>query len=290
MNTNYHILLLKLVRFKLSLAIAFSGLVGAVLYTHAFSQRALVAFAGLFLLSCAAAAVNQLQERAFDLRMDRTKERPLPSNLIRPPYALLNGIILGLAGFFVLLYGTTPTASLLGIINLLWYNAVYTPLKRKTRFALFIGAFTGAMPPLIGWSAAGGNILSPFILSIALFMYLWQIPHFMLLLLKFGDEYESAGFPCLLSSASENKIRGIVFIWFLLTSLSTFVFPLSNSVSRVPVITFLILLNCALIFYFYQSLFQKKRPFNFKAAFRSAYIYQAAILVLLIGNCFVFAD
>jgi protoheme IX farnesyltransferase len=116
-------------------------------------------------------------------------------------------------------------AMILALITVFWYNAVYTPLKRITPMAVIPGALIGSLPPVIGWTAAGGYILDPMILMVALFFFVWQIPHFWLLLLKFGEEYELAGYPTLTSRYSNQQIAKFTFIWILITTVVSIFIP-----------------------------------------------------------------
>ncbi|NIW77970.1 MAG: hypothetical protein GWN16_00265, partial [Calditrichae bacterium] len=106
-----------------------------------------------------------------------------------------------------------------------WYNGVYTPLKRKTPLAVIPGALIGSLPPAIGWSAANGKLLDPFLLIVALFFFVWQIPHFWLLLLKFGDEFEEAGYPTLTSRYSNQQIARFTFFWIIVTVVVSMIIP-----------------------------------------------------------------
>lgn len=276
----------RLIRLHLSLAIAASGLAGFFLRARSLEAGFLPCFAGIFLLSCSASAFNQLQERKWDLLMKRTAERPLPSKRFRPRRALVIALLLGAAGGTVLYSGCSVIAAVLGAVNLFLYGMVYTPLKRRSRYAVFIGAFVGAVPPIIGWTAAGGPVSSPVILAVALFMYLWQIPHFLLLQLRFGKEYAAAGFPALLDPSNGPGSRRIVFLWLTGTSASTLLFPLSGVVSGIVPVTIMIMINGAAILFFYRMLFSAGGVVDFSTGFRSIYLYQVVILVLLAGNCF----
>lgn len=276
-----------LFRLTLSLAIAFSGCAGAILFSRSLNAFALYVFSGIFLLSCAASAFNQILERQWDLLMERTSDRPLPSKRIRPCGALVLAVVTGIAGVMVLGCGGSRSGAFLGVLNLLLYVAVYTPLKRRSRYAYFIGALTGAIPPMIGWTAAGGPAGDPFILVVALFMYVWQIPHFLLLQLRFGKEYAAAGFPPLLAATGEKKVRRIVFLWLLSSSASSLLFPLFHCHSGFHPISIILVLNGMVILLFHKMLFRKTTPLNFTVAFRSLYLYQAGMLVILMGNVFL---
>jgi protoheme IX farnesyltransferase len=277
---------LNLIRIRLSFAVAFSALAGFILCVRDLNRTAFLVFAGLFFLSCSAAALNQWQESKWDLLMNRTENRPLPATRIKPQHALFLSAGFGIIGFFIFFLGSTSLSAILGIFTLFGYNAVYTPLKRKTRYAVFIGALVGAVPPVIGWAAAGGNIFSPEILTVSLFIYLWQVPHFLLLLLRFDKEYQAAGFPMFFLSNDETKRRRIIFIWLSAAIMSTWIFPLLHIISGFAAYSILLIINSGFILFFYSILFCKRTPFHFNSFFRFFYAYQVLILLFLIASRF----
>src|SRR5882724_3883221 len=122
-------------------------------------------------------SLNMYLEREIDGRMARTRDRPLPAGRLRPGLALGLGIIQGLAGLWILALWAKGLTALLAAIALLVYVLVYTPLKQRSVHALWVGALAGAMPPLLGWSAATGALSGA---ALALFgvLFVWQIPHF----------------------------------------------------------------------------------------------------------------
>jgi protoheme IX farnesyltransferase len=121
--------------------------------------------------------------------------RPLPRGELTPTAAAGIGGALLLAGLFILGVSGSLLPLLLGAGALLWYLLVYTPLKRRTPFALAVGALCGSMPPLLGWCAAGGSPLDFRVMLLSGLLYLWQIPHFWLFLRRHGDDYRRAGLP-----------------------------------------------------------------------------------------------
>jgi heme o synthase len=270
-------------RINLSLIVACSVLTGYVFCRHAIDLKALAAFVGVFLLACAASALNQYQEREFDALMDRTKNRPLPMRQMNGRTALGIAFLAGLTGAAVLFFGTTPIAALLGIFTVVWYNCVYTPLKRKTRFAALIGALTGALPPLIGFTAAGGPILSE-CLVISLFMFLWQVSHFQLLLIKYGDEYKRAGFPAMTSAINEKGRRISVLVWTAAAGGSALLFLLSGMVFGSGVRWLLIIACVLIVSYFLAFAIAKGKVFNFRTASFSMYFFQTCIFSVLIAG------
>jgi heme o synthase len=279
--------LLKLTRINMSAAISFSAVAGFVYCSGEFSWAALAVFSGVLLLAGAATTLNQYQERTQDALMTRTKDRPIPSGVISPQSALIYSVVMGLAGTAVLYIFTNPLTALLGLFNIFWYNVVYTPLKTKTEFAVIIGAVNGAIPPMMGWTAAGGLLTDQRILFIASFLFLWQIPHFLLLLLRFKEDYRLAGFKSPTSKMNDEQVKFVVFIWTLGTSAITLFFPLFGIVSGTFLSITIIIVNVLLVAFFYRSIFNRKMLFNTRKAFGSLYLYQIIILAILIFQALV---
>lgn len=154
----------------------------------------LMLFIGVTLMACAASAFNQVLERDVDALMRRTMARPLPAGELAPHWGTTIAALVLLSGAVILAaLGAAPL--LLALATLAWYLAVYTPLKRRTPFALLAGAICGALPPLIGWSAAGGAPGDFRIVLLCGILYLWQVPHFWMLQKRYADDYRLAGFP-----------------------------------------------------------------------------------------------
>jgi len=148
---------------------------------------------GTALVACGASALNQWWERDHDAKMARTETRPLPAKELSPNTVLLAGGIFSITGLFYLLIFVNPLTSLLGAITLLSYVIVYTPLKRITTLNTAVGAIPGALPPLMGWTAARDNVSRE---GWALFaiLFFWQLPHFLAIAWLYRDEYAKAGF------------------------------------------------------------------------------------------------
>lgn len=151
---------------------------------------------GTLLVASGTATLNQWMEKIWDGQMRRTATRPLPSGRISSREAFAFGALLSVAGGLYLLLLVNRLSSLLAISTLLSYLLVYTPLKRYTALCTLLGAFPGAMPTLIGWSAASGEVnLHAMLLFTVLF--LWQFPHFLAIALMYREDYERAGY-CML--------------------------------------------------------------------------------------------
>jgi len=154
------------------------------------------ALLGTLLVASGTATLNQYIERRFDAQMRRTSQRPLAAGRLEPSAVLAFGILLSVAGctFLAIAVGMLP--SLLALLTLLSYLFLYTPLKRRTPLCVLVGAFPGAMPPLIGWAAASGrlNVASWLLYAI---LFLWQFPHFMAIAWMYREDYDRAGYSIL---------------------------------------------------------------------------------------------
>jgi protoheme IX farnesyltransferase len=148
---------------------------------------------GTALLAAGASALNQLLERDYDAKMRRTQDRPLPSGRITPEAALLIGGVCAAAGLIYLELAVNQITALLGALTLVSYLFVYTPLKRVTTLNTAIGAIPGALPPLMGWTAARGEVTGD---GWALFaiLFFWQLPHFLAIAWMYREDYARAGF------------------------------------------------------------------------------------------------
>ncbi|MBN1608088.1 MAG: protoheme IX farnesyltransferase [Polyangiaceae bacterium] len=168
---------------------------------------------GTLALALSASALNEVQERDIDARMQRTRTRPLPGGRVSTRAAVSGAVLLVSLGSAVLYLGHGPSAALLGLLALFWYNAVYTPLKRVSAFAVFPGALIGALPPAIGWVAAGGSVMDPALTALSFVFFVWQVPHFWLLALRHQEDYERGGLPTLSKYFSATQIQRLVFTW-----------------------------------------------------------------------------
>lgn len=147
---------------------------------------------GTGLIASGTAALNQWYEREADRHMRRTQARPLPSGRIRPNQALLFGIALAVVGGLELALGVNWLSAALGIFTLAAYLFLYTPLKQMTWWSTTVGAFPGAMPPLIGYAAAAGKLTAEAWVLYAI-LFLWQFPHFYAIAWMYREDYSRAG-------------------------------------------------------------------------------------------------
>ena len=185
-----------LLKSRLSITVAFSGTFGYILapIKHEPMGLILISLAG-FLLTGAANIVNQLKEIPYDKLMKRTANRPLPTETLNSKQASIFGYILVAAALALLFYFSWKSAAL-GFLSYLLYGYVYTPLKRVGPISVFVGAFPGAFPPMIGWVAATGHFgWEPGILFAIQFF--WQFPHFWAIAWVADEDYQRAGFKML---------------------------------------------------------------------------------------------
>lgn len=217
--------ILELSKVKITFAVSLTTITGYVLASGRFDTGLILPTLGIFLLACGSSALNHYQEKDRDAMMKRTQNRPIPSGRISAGGALITSLILSISGSLLIYFGSGMLAMQLALLALIWYNFIYTPLKKKTAFAVVPGSVIGALPPLVGWVAGGGSLADPRALIIAFFFFIWQVPHFWLLLLKYGKEYESAGYPSLTSIYTEKQIKYTTFIWTLATGVTAMMLP-----------------------------------------------------------------
>ena len=244
--------------------------------------RMICTLVGTLLVASGTAALNQFLERAFDAQMRRTARRPVASGRVAPCHALWFGIAVSLAGALFLALTVNVLTSLLSAATLLSYLFVYTPLKRKTPLCTVAGAFPGAVPPLIGWSAARGRLDWEAWTLFAL-VFLWQFPHFIAIAWMYREDYARAGYNVL----PAGRWRGRVAAWQ-----SAAVSLLLIAVSLIPAFAFksslvysvgAVLLG--LIFFYYSARFAyEKSNASARGLLAASIIYLPLILVLIMLN------
>ena len=185
-----------LFRLRLSLLNGISAMAGYLLFPSPLEVLpACVACVSVFLLTAGGSAANQVMERGLDARMIRTRQRPLPKGDVSCFQAVALAVSAVTAGLLLLITAGGAFPALLGATALVWYLAVYTPLKTRTSLALPVGALCGAFPPLIGWCLAGGQPGDFRALTLAGLLFLWQVPHFWLFQRRHAEDYRRAGIP-----------------------------------------------------------------------------------------------
>ena len=210
-------IILELGKVRISLPIALSALTGFVMFTGDLNEQGWLLALGVFFMSCSSSTLNHWQESETDAKMPRTKNRPIPSGKISRIGAFAVAAGFAAVGSAILILTNPVVALILSWVTLFFYNVVYTPLKKVSAFAVIPGSMVGALPPMIGWSAAGGSLTSEIILLVATFFFIGQIPHFWLLLMMFGDQYKLAGMPSLNQIFNVVQLKRITYTWILTT-------------------------------------------------------------------------
>jgi protoheme IX farnesyltransferase len=179
---------------------------------------------GTMLVASGTGTLNQYIERRFDAQMRRTAGRPLPAGRIHPSRALWFGVVLSVAGSFYLAVLVNLLASVLALLTLSTYLLLYTPLKRKTPLCTLVGAFPGAVPPLIGWAGARGSLSADAWLLYAI-LFLWQFPHFMAIAWMYREDYARAGYRTLPAGVRQGRFMAWQTIVFSLALIPVSLVP-----------------------------------------------------------------
>ncbi len=179
---------------------------------------------GTGLIASGTAALNQWYERVADAKMNRTKQRPIPSGRVTPAHALWFAILLSIAGFAELWIGTNRLTALLGALTLAMYLFIYTPLKQRSPVSTTIGAIPGAMPPLIGFAAAAGTLTAGAWVLYAI-LFLWQFPHFYAIAWMYREDYARAGIRMLPVVEPDGASTARRMIWFSLLLIPVSLLP-----------------------------------------------------------------
>lgn len=251
------LLYLDLTKFRITISNAFTCMVGYLMFSSSFTSLMFYAVLGTFLIASGSASLNQYQEIEYDAIMKRTANRPMPSKKITSNHGLIVSISLAVIGYLVLYIGVNEIAAYLGVGALLLYNLVYTPMKRISVLAVFPGALIGAIPPIIGWVAAGGQVIDTQVLVLAFFLFFWQMPHFWLLVLLYDKDYIAAGYPTMTEKIGQMQLKRVTFVWIVNFAISTILFPIFSLVSSIYSIV-IIVVSCIYMIWGSKSLLQEE--------------------------------
>jgi protoheme IX farnesyltransferase len=233
------------IKLRLASLVVLSAAIGFVIGTRVGNEvtfswtKMLILILGGFLVTGSSNGFNQIIERKIDKLMDRTQNRPLPQERMGFAESFLLALIMGIIGIAVLWVYMNPMSGILGTSALLLYTVVYTPLKRITPFAVFVGAFPGAIPPLLGCVAATSGFGEITIQAWILFagQFMWQFPHFWAIAWVLDDDYKKAGFrmlPSLSGRSKSSAFQILVYTLFLLPiSLLPVLFHMSGIISAI---------------------------------------------------------
>lgn len=238
------------IKFRLSFLVVFSAAIGFIIGSQDNINWIKMGWLvlGGFLVTGSSNGFNQVMERHLDKLMDRTRHRPLPQGRMTVSEGLWLAFASGIMGIIILYFFINPLSGILGLLALLLYTLVYTPLKPKTPFAVFVGAFPGAIPPMLGWVAAqdGFGHISFEALLLFLVQFMWQFPHFWAIAWVMDEDYKKAGFRMLPSLGGRDKrsaFQVLVYTLFLVpVSLSPILFRMAGTMAA------LIILACGIVF------------------------------------------
>ncbi len=241
------------------------------------------AIIGTTLAAASAAALNQWIETHVDRLMERTKSRPLPAGRMKPASALRLGIGLGVVGVAWLWVAANATSAILAAATVFIYLFIYTPLKRKTAICTIAGAVSGAIPPVIGWTAAQGAHPEFGIVAAILFgiLFTWQMPHFLAIAWIYRDEYANAGFVMLKRDDKSGVITALTSLVFALGLFGICLAPYIVGMNNETYFIGTICLNGTLIALASHFLFQRARP-TARRLFFGSIIYLPLQLGLLV--------
>ncbi len=208
---------LVLTKFVLSFAVSLSALFAYMMAKGEIGADMFIATLAVLLVALGVSAINEVQEYKEDAKMERTKHRPIASGKWSPRTGLaIAGVLI--VSSLILIYDLLGFTGLnLILFSFIWYNGFYTPLKKKSALAVVPGALLGVVPPAIGWLTAGHSLWEPEFYALGLFYFIWQVPHFWLLVMFHHGEYKGAGYPTALRLFGRNSLQRLTFIWMFFT-------------------------------------------------------------------------
>ncbi len=274
-------ILSELTKIRITVFVTVTTVFGFISSAGELNSEIILPAIGILLLACGSAAINHYQERFTDGLMERTKHRPLPSKRISENSVLIISGVLVISGSVILFLSAGLVALSLGLLNLGWYNAVYTPLKKKTAMAIIPGSLVGAIPPAVGWVAGGGHLADPQLFILAFFFFIWQIPHFWLLVLVLNKDYETAGFPTLTQKFSQEQLTRITFMWIVATAVTSILIPLFGLVQNQVINFGLFIAGAWLSWNSFKFLMSNREKISFRFVFKEINIFALTVVVLL---------
>ncbi len=287
----------KLIKFRLTFLVVFSASVTFLIGSKIQVDRGiaeginwnnwLILIIGGFLVTAAANCFNEIIEKDLDKLMDRTKDRPMPAGRMTTGQGLVLGLIMGMAGTWLLGKLNLETG-LISVFSILLYAFAYTPLKRKSPIAVFVGAIPGALPPLIGYIAAIGGqseigyVPVDYQIAVILFLvqFVWQFPHFWAIAWVLDDDYKKAGFR-LLPTKKRDKVSAIIVLISTLILIPVSLLPTFYGFGGYYIAGVSVLAGLLFSWYAYQLMVKMDLPSAKKVMFCSFFYIPLVQLVLL---------
>jgi protoheme IX farnesyltransferase len=278
----------QLTKVGLSLSVVFSSVAGYLLAVDIinFTTLLLLALGGFFMVG-ASNAFNQIIEKDTDAIMQRTKDRPLPTNRMSVNFALIIAVLLTILGIFIL-YSINPKTALFGAISIFLYTCVYTPLKSVTPLAVFVGAIPGAIPFMLGWVAATDEFG---IEAGMLFMiqFFWQFPHFWAIGWLQFEEYKKAGFNMLpMNTKDKGAVKQIIFYTFIMIIVSIApVLKVSGNFYIYPITAVIIALLGVVMLYYALQLHKSEQNTDARKLMLSSVLYITVVQIIYVVDKFL---
>ncbi|KAB2907241.1 MAG: protoheme IX farnesyltransferase [Ignavibacteriales bacterium] len=273
--------LLDLVKIRITALATITTSFGYIMYSGALEWGVIPPSLGIFLVACSSAAINQYQDSDIDGMMKRTRNRPIPSGKLTKAQVLLIAAFLAVAGSAILLIFNSWLEMSLALLAMVWYNVIYTPMKRRNPFAVVPGSIIGSIPPVVGWIAAGGDLFAPESIFLAFFFFIWQIPHFWLLLLFLDKDYTRTGIPTIKTRFNEVQLARITFAWIFATAISGLLFPVFHLVNGWAAVIVIVASVGALVFYSVRLLRYDTRHLAFKKAFMGINFFVLFLVIVI---------
>lgn len=275
----------------LAISVVFSSIAGYLLGIDEFSleriPQLLMLAVGGYCMVGASNAYNQVIEKDLDALMDRTKNRPVASGRMSPNHALFLASLLTIIGL-ILLYMINPKSAMFGAISIFLYTSVYTPLKTVTSLSVFVGAFPGAIPFMLGWVAATGNFGIE-AGTLFLIQFFWQFPHFWAIGWFLYDDYEKAGF-FMLPSGKKDKSTAMQIllytIWLIIASLLPML-GFTGQLFITPVSAILVLLLGLWMLFYSVKLYQLQTPKAARTLMLVSVLYITLLQIIYITDKFL---
>jgi protoheme IX farnesyltransferase len=273
---------------RLAISVVFSSIAGYFLGADQIEWTSvlLLAFGGYCMVG-ASNAFNQVIEKDLDALMSRTKNRPIPSGRMSPSTALTIAVFMTVLGI-IILYVLNPKTAMFGAISIFLYTSVYTPLKTKTPLAVFVGAFPGAIPFMLGWVAATNNFgIEPG--TLFMIQFFWQFPHFWALAWMLDEDYKKAGFK-MLPTGNKDKGTAIQIImyttWMIIISVIP-VFGITGKLSlSIPGGIIVFLMGMVMLVFAFR-LFEKRDNASAKKLMLASVSYISLMQVVYVADKFI---
>ena len=275
---------LTLAKPRLNVLVLFTMLVGMFLASPEGVALPLLAHAllGTAFVAGGASALNQVWESDTDIRMHRTRMRPLPDGRLGPAEGTGFGLALSTLGLAELAFGVNLLSAGIAALTLASYLLVYTPLKRRTWLSTLVGAFPGALPPVLGWTAATGSI-GPEALALFSVVFFWQMPHFLAIAWLYREDYARAGLPLLPVIEPDGRTTGRQAVLYAVVLVPASLMPALTGLGGLPYAAVAIVLGSALV-WLSTGFARELSTVSARRLFLASIVYLPVLWVVLVAN------